>query len=94
MPLDKDKISASLVNLLGNAAKYTPAGGRVALKARVADSQLVIEVEDTGIGISAEELPKVFGKFFRSSDDRVRKITGTGSGCRWPTRSFGCMEER
>ena len=80
LPLDKDKISTSLVNLLGNAAKYTPAGGRVALKARVDESKLLIEIEDTGIGISEEELPKVFGKFFRSDDQRVREITGTGLG--------------
>ncbi len=80
MALDKDKISAALVNLLGNAAKYTPEGGRVALKARVEDAYLVVEVEDNGIGIAPEELPKVFGKFFRSGDERVRNITGTGLG--------------
>jgi signal transduction histidine kinase len=80
MSIDKDKISTTLVNLLGNAAKYTPEGGRVALKARVEDGNLLVEVEDSGIGIAPEELPKVFDKFFRSQDARVRDITGTGLG--------------
>jgi len=78
--LDKDKISGTLVNLLGNAAKYTPEGGQVHFKAQVKPDTLQIDVEDTGFGISAEELPKVFDKFFRSSDPRVQQQTGSGLG--------------
>jgi two-component system phosphate regulon sensor histidine kinase PhoR len=78
--LDKDKIATMLVNLLGNAAKYTPEGGRVALKVKTADGALQIDVEDTGVGIAAEELPRVFEKFFRSADPRVQKECGTGLG--------------
>lgn len=78
--LDKDKISAVLINLLGNAVKYTPAGGRVAFRVHVADHNLEIHVEDTGVGIASDELPKVFDKFFRSSDPRVQEQTGTGLG--------------
>ncbi len=78
--LDKDKFSAALVNLLGNAAKYTPEGGRVRLKARYDDARLMLDVEDSGVGIAAEELPKIFDKFFRSADRRVRQQTGTGLG--------------
>jgi signal transduction histidine kinase len=80
MRLDKDKINTTLVNLLGNAAKYTPEGGRVALKVKTADGALVIDVEDTGVGIAAEELPRVFEKFFRSADPRVQQECGTGLG--------------
>jgi signal transduction histidine kinase len=78
--LDKDKIIAVLVNLLGNAAKYTPVGGRVSLRVKLDGTHLQIAVEDTGIGIAADELPKVFEKFFRSADARVQAETGTGLG--------------
>ncbi len=78
--LDKDKITATLVNLLGNAAKYTPEGGQVQFKVQTKDDVLQIEVEDTGIGISAAELPRIFDKFFRSADPRVRQQTGSGLG--------------
>ncbi len=78
--LDKDKIVAALVNLLGNAAKYTPAGGRVVLRVRVGGDHLQVDVEDTGVGISADELPKVFDKFFRGSDERIQSETGSGLG--------------
>lgn len=78
--LDKDKITIALVNLLGNAAKYTPEGGRVRLSVAALERLLQIDVEDSGIGISVEELPKVCEKFFRSSDPRVQEQTGTGLG--------------
>jgi two-component system phosphate regulon sensor histidine kinase PhoR len=78
--LDKDKISAVLVNLLGNAVKYTPAKGRVIFRVNITDKQIEISIEDTGVGIAADELPKVFEKFFRSSDPRVQEQTGTGLG--------------
>ena len=78
--LDKDKISAALVNLLGNAGKYTPDGGKVSLNVELANSEIRIQIEDSGIGISPEELGKVFNKFFRSDDQRVRDIVGTGLG--------------
>lgn len=80
LDLDKDKFAAALVNLLGNAAKYTPNDGRVALKVAAAGKELQISVEDTGIGISADELPKLFTKFFRSADERVQDIPGSGLG--------------
>jgi signal transduction histidine kinase len=77
---DKDKIAALLVNLLGNAVKYTPPGGRVTFRVNVTDHQIELNIEDTGVGISEEELPKVFDKFFRSQDPRVQEQTGTGIG--------------
>jgi signal transduction histidine kinase len=78
--LDKDKIAALLVNLLGNAVKYTPEGGRVTFRVNVSDQHIEINVEDTGVGIAEDELPKVFDKFFRSQDPRVQQETGTGLG--------------
>jgi len=80
MTIDKDSISAALVNLLGNACKYTPDGGEVVFTVAMEDQEIFFHVQDTGIGISAEELPHVFEKFFRSEDVRVRDITGTGLG--------------
>lgn len=78
--LDKDKISGLLVNLLGNAVKYTPEGGRVTFRVNVTDQQIEMSIEDTGVGIAEDELPKVFDKFFRSQDPRVQEQTGTGLG--------------
>ncbi len=80
LKLDRDKFQAALVNLAGNAAKYTPDGGRVSLQLEWSPSELNFHIEDTGIGISQEELPKVFEKFYRSQDDRVRQISGNGLG--------------
>ena len=78
--IDKDKVSAALVNLLGNAAKYTPDGGSVSLRVTLPQGMLQIDVEDSGVGISEEELPRVFDKFFRSSDPKVQEQVGTGLG--------------
>ncbi len=78
--LDKDKVATSLVNVLGNAAKYSPAGGRVVFRVTVEEKHLTVVVEDTGIGISAEELPNIATKFFRSADPRVREQLGSGLG--------------
>jgi two-component system phosphate regulon sensor histidine kinase PhoR len=80
LSLDKDKIAAALVNLLGNAAKYTPNEGNVKFTVDTVGAELEMQVEDTGYGISEEELPKVFDRFFRSDDDRVREISGSGLG--------------
>jgi len=78
--MDKDKIATVLVNLLGNAVKYTPPGGRITFRANVTDRHIEISVEDSGVGIAEDELPKVFDKFFRSRDPRVQEQTGTGLG--------------
>lgn len=80
MHVDKDKLNSALINLLGNAVKYTPEGGTVTLEVEIQDSTLAIHVEDTGIGINEEEQGRVFEKFFRSQDERVRALTGNGLG--------------
>ncbi|QDU90384.1 Sensor histidine kinase YycG [Pirellulimonas nuda] len=77
---DKSKLAAALVNLLGNAAKYTPDGGRVTFRVDVGESKIEFAVTDTGIGIAPEELPRVFDRFFRSDDQRVKDIPGSGLG--------------
>lgn len=78
--VDKDKISASLVNLLGNAIKYTPEGGEVSFRVLQNENSVTVEIEDTGYGISEDELAKIYDKFFRSDDKRVRDISGSGLG--------------
>lgn len=78
--IDKDKVATVLVNLLGNAVKYTPPGGRVTFRVHVTDQHIEIGVEDTGVGIAEDEVAKVFDKFFRSNDPRVLEQTGTGLG--------------
>jgi PAS domain S-box-containing protein len=80
LEVDKDKITAALVNLLGNASKYTPEKGTVRFEIEQSDTEIGFHVEDTGYGISEEDLSKVFDKFFRSDDDRVQNMTGTGLG--------------
>jgi two-component system phosphate regulon sensor histidine kinase PhoR len=78
--MDKDKIATVLVNLLGNAVKYTPANGRVVFRVNITDKHIEVSVQDTGLGIAADELDKVFEKFYRSTDPRVQEQTGTGLG--------------
>ena len=85
--LDKDKVIAVIVNLLGNAAKYTPVGGRVSLKVKVEEGQLRVTVEDTGFGIVPEEVDKVFDKFFRSTTPACRRKPAPAWACRWPAKS-------
>ncbi len=78
--IDKGKISAALVNLLGNAAKYTPAGGRVSFRVSASAQRIEFSVTDTGFGIAKEELESVFDRFFRSEDERVHGESGSGLG--------------
>ncbi|QDU40135.1 Sensor histidine kinase YycG [Maioricimonas rarisocia] len=80
LKVDKDKLTASMVNLLGNAVKYTPAEGQVRLEVEVDDRFMHLHVEDSGIGIADEERARIFDKFFRSSDDRVQEVNGSGLG--------------
>ena len=80
LTVDKDKLAVAMINLLGNGAKYTPNGGCVRLHVAMAEGSLQIDVEDTGIGIEEEELPKVLEKFYRSADPRVHGETGSGLG--------------
>jgi len=69
-----------LSNLITNAINYSPEGGRVSITARGRESQMEIEVSDTGVGIPPEELPKIFDKFYRVKHPKTRHVTGTGLG--------------
>jgi two-component system, OmpR family, phosphate regulon sensor histidine kinase PhoR len=69
-----------LANLLDNALKYTPAGGQVRVSARQEGEFVLLEVADTGIGIPAADLERIFERFYRVDKDRSRDLGGTGLG--------------
>jgi len=77
---DKDKLVAALSNLVSNAIKYTPEEGKVTVRVDSDASRILFMVEDSGIGISPEDLPKLGEKFYRSKDTRVQVIVGSGLG--------------
>lgn len=76
---DRDTLSQAAINLISNALKYTPEGGRVAVRSRSADDSVVFEVQDTGVGLSPEDKLKVFEKFYRVKKDQ-QMASGTGLG--------------
>jgi two-component system phosphate regulon sensor histidine kinase PhoR len=77
---DSEAVSQILSNLLDNAVKYTPAGGRISVGAEARGRFLEVYVRDTGIGIPAEELPRLFERFYRVDKARSRELGGTGLG--------------
>ncbi|MCS6963455.1 MAG: GAF domain-containing protein [Thermoflexus sp.] len=77
---DKDRLIQILMNLVSNAHKYTPEGGRIRIRARIEDEAVHVEVSDTGIGIPPEALPRIFERFYRVDDPRVQETPGTGLG--------------
>ncbi len=79
---DRDRLVQVVINLLANAAKYTPAGGavRVAARREPDPPRIVVEVADTGIGIAAEDIDLVFERFHRTGDQHAARIEGTGLG--------------
>lgn len=77
---DPDRVVQVVGNLLSNAFKFTPPGGRVRFAARQEGEALVLEVEDTGPGIPEEELPKLFQRYARAENARARGVSGTGLG--------------
>lgn len=77
---DNQRIRWMLSRLLDNAIRYSPSGGKIILKLVCAADTAVINVKDTGIGISDADLPHVFEPFFRSEDRTVQEIKGLGLG--------------
>jgi PAS domain S-box-containing protein len=77
---DRDLVERVMVNLIGNAVKFTPDGGRVGVRLEVADDTALIEVSDTGIGIPPTEVDQLFSRFFRSTVAQKRAIPGSGLG--------------
>jgi two-component system phosphate regulon sensor histidine kinase PhoR len=77
--VDRDMLAQAVINLLSNAVKYTTSGGRVTLRSRLADHEIQIEVEDTGVGLSEEDCRRVFEKFYRVEENKTM-AAGTGLG--------------
>lgn len=77
---DRDKLSLALHNLIANAIKYTPPGGKVAVIVEETPEGLSVDVRDNGIGIRPEEHEKVFDRFYRAKDKRLAGIVGSGLG--------------
>jgi signal transduction histidine kinase len=77
---DADRLGQLFDNLLSNAVKFTASGGRVALRGRPVDGGWRVEVADTGMGIPADEVDRLFTQFFRASNARVEVADGRGLG--------------
>ena len=77
---DEDRINEVLGNLISNAFKFTPRGGNVALSVAPVGENVVITVADTGAGISPEQLPHIFDKFFQADNQAQAASKGTGLG--------------
>jgi two-component system phosphate regulon sensor histidine kinase PhoR len=75
---DEAQLTRALGNLVHNAIKFAPAGGRVWVRAAPAEADVAIEVGDTGPGIPPADLPRIFERFYRG--DRARAGSGTGLG--------------
>jgi heavy metal sensor kinase len=77
---DRARMKQVVVNLLDNAIKYTPAGGKIGISVKASGGKAVLEVEDNGLGIPAEARPHIFERFFRVDKARSREMGGAGLG--------------
>jgi signal transduction histidine kinase len=75
---DLNRMRQVMANLLDNAVKYTPSGGRIVLQAFRRDHQAVIVVQDSGIGFSAEEVPRIWNRLYRGDQSRSQRGLGLG----------------
>ena len=78
--IDRDKINQVILNLLSNAVKYSPGGGKIAITTRVEGDYVHVFVRDSGLGIPADSLEKVFERYSRLESGATRYIQGTGLG--------------
>lgn len=78
--VDDDLVGQVMINLLDNAIKYTPRGGKIIIRCYEKDSRLITTVTDTGMGIPHESIPRVFERFYRVDKARSRDQGGTGLG--------------
>jgi len=74
------RLEQVVANLISNAIKYTPDGGRIDIGLREDDGFLILQVSDSGIGISLEDQRHIFDKFYRVESEATEKISGTGLG--------------
>lgn len=77
---DREKIQLAIHNVVGNALKYTPEGGRIRVRVEADEGSLIVEVSDTGMGIPAEDLDRIFDKFYRARGMSLEGIGGSGLG--------------
>ena len=77
---DRTRLAQVLTNLVSNANKYTPEGGSIVVQALRKNGMIQIKVQDNGHGMTPEDQSKLFSKFFRSADDKIREAPGTGLG--------------
>jgi signal transduction histidine kinase len=77
---DPDRISQVLINLIGNALQYTPAGGQVDVTVRRKNNGALFTIADTGVGFTPEHLPHLFTRFYRADKSRARSSGGSGIG--------------
>ncbi len=77
---DRERIEQVIINIISNAIKYTPDGGRIAIGARNFEEGLEIKVSDNGIGIPEEDIPHLFERFYRVEKSRTSETGGTGLG--------------
>ena len=75
---DRDRLRQALANLVDNAIKYTPRGGRVEVSASRGDNAVIIRVADTGPGISEQDLPRIFDRLYRGDQSRATRGLGLG----------------
>ncbi|WDV44660.1 HAMP domain-containing sensor histidine kinase [Clostridiaceae bacterium M8S5] len=80
MDVDVDKMHQSIINIIHNAIKYTPNGGKIVVSLSKEENNMVIEVKDTGIGIPEKDIEHIFERFYRVDKARTRNTGGTGLG--------------
>ena len=78
--LDRDKFEKIVMNLLSNAFKFTPDGGRITIKLRIESDRAILDIADSGVGIPAEGIPKLFTRFMQVDSSAKRRYEGTGIG--------------
>jgi len=78
--VDKDMMNVVLVNVLGNAVKYTPDSGRISISSTSTPDEILVHVSDTGIGIAEEDLSRIFDKFYRCTAKPNADVPGSGLG--------------
>jgi two-component system phosphate regulon sensor histidine kinase PhoR len=77
---DGGLLERALSNLVDNALKYTPDGGRIRIRAAFDGGQIALAVDDNGVGIPEADLPRIFERFYRVDKSRSRDLGGTGLG--------------